>query len=209
MILTSLVTLRCVHHYVFKNRISNLFALILSTTSFIGDIYVYENIDWTRVDVLSPSESNDMFALQYNLHMSFYIYTMFYMCKSRSIELHHIVTMMCCASAYFAGYHHAMSFVFWATSISTPFLNLHYICKDNGKKTLSLLNFIIFFGCFLYFRVYALATRVISPMFHIQLDGSLSNSAKYTLTIIYLINFYWIYKIMKKIKNEYLFRETL
>ena len=199
-VVPALISLRCVHHYVFKNSISNEFALILTLMSFSGDTYVY-NVT-KSIDVLSQTEPNKACVIQYNLHMSFYIYTMFYMCKSRSIQLHHIVSMICCYAAYFTGYHHAMIMVFWATSISTPFLNLHYIYKEKGYKTLSILNFIIFFGCFLYFRMYVLWMRIIVPFLYTEVEGNLANSAKYTVMILHLINLYWIYNIIKKIKNE-------
>ncbi len=143
------------------------------------------------------NEKIDMFYVSLHILLCYISFDLVMTKQNNEMKLHHVIVILCCLLAFYVDQYQTISACMFLNEGSTIFLNL---TKIYSKCTIYKILFVF---TFLIFRIYLLTFLCIELFLCYSFNIS-STIAIMLFSIHTLLNYYWWFKICKKIcKQKY------
>jgi hypothetical protein len=136
--------------------------------------------------------------IDYSINNIIYIYD-----KNYELLIHHCITSICLLNCQSYNFDRIAIEILLLFTYSSPILSIAKICKHNNYIQLSNYLFGLFSCVFFYFRILLFSIYIYSNYFKYNNYVNLNYfSLAFSISFIYLLQFYWMYKIIKIIKKK-------
>ena len=163
-------------------------------------ITIINNINFSNEIIFNDNPNNIISNIltfnnyDYLINSILYLYQ-----KEYEFLYHHIITISCIEICQFYNYHNISLICLFLFNLSSPILSFAKICRMYNYKQLSIISFITFAIVFFYCRIIIFSYIIYCSIFNEKKNIYGYYFINGTELLIYKMQLYWMYKIIKVI----------